>query len=108
MPQRASAQDPVRPTRRCLDDLGLEFPPLSQPLPGLGHPLVNRAQRIPAEVSAGGAERIRALSDRVWFKCKTSVYRGAVTRLTAVEAAGRGLPEEGRGGSHGRGAPGRQ
>jgi hypothetical protein len=27
-----SRQEPVRPTKRCLDDLGLRFPPMEQPL----------------------------------------------------------------------------
>jgi hypothetical protein len=94
MSDLASAPVPVRPTKRSLDDLGQVFPPLTEPLPGLDHPLVRHAQRVPAEVDAGGAERIRALADRVWFKCKTSAYRAAVTRLTSSESADRGLPSE--------------
>jgi hypothetical protein len=95
MPNLASTARPVRPTKRCLDDLGLKLPLLSEALSDLEHPLISHAQRIPAEADVGGAERIRALTDRVWFKCKTSVYRGAVTRLTAAETTDRGLPEEG-------------
>jgi hypothetical protein len=95
MPEPASSDGTVRPTRRCLQDLGLKFPPLEEPISGLDHPLVRHAQRVPAEVDAGGAERIRALADRVWFKCKTMVYRAAATQLTASETASRGLPSEG-------------
>jgi hypothetical protein len=84
----------VRPTKRCLDDLGVAFPPYTESLSGLSHPLVRRAQSLPEEVAAGGAERIRSLGDRVWFKCKTSVYRGAVTHLTPPELESQPLPSE--------------
>jgi hypothetical protein len=84
----------VRPTKRCLDDLGLSFPTVNESLSGLEHPLVKQAQRVPEEAETGGAERLRILTDRIWFKCKTGVYRGAVTRLTASESRDRGLPPE--------------
>ena len=76
---------PVRPTKRCLDDLDLPFPVLTAPLWQVPHDIVKRAQAIPQEVDAGGAERIRALDDRVWFKCKTSNRRAIVTRLSTSE-----------------------
>lgn len=84
----------VRPTKRCLDDLGVSFPPYTESLSELSHPLVRRAQSLPQEVAAGGAERIRSLRDRVWFKCKTSVYRGAVTLLAPPELESQPLPPE--------------
>jgi len=83
--------DGVRPTKRCLDDLDLPFPVLTKSLSLLPHPVIQRAQSIPAEVQAGGVERVRSLSDRIWFKCKVSSYRGIVIRLTASEAEARGL-----------------
>ena len=82
----------VRPTKRCLNDLGLSFPDLAEPLWRLSHPLIQHAQAIPEKVDAGGAEPIRALNDRIWFKCKTSNSRGAVTRLTLSECEDKGLP----------------
>jgi hypothetical protein len=90
----SSKQAFVRPTKRCLDDLGLSFPTLDESLSELEHPLVKRAQLVPKEAEAGGVERLRVLTDRVWFKCKTTVYRGAVTRLTSSESRDRGLPDE--------------
>jgi hypothetical protein len=82
----------VRPTRRCLGDLGLSFPDLTTPLSHIAHPLIQRAQRIPEEVGAAGAERVKSLHDLVWLKCKTSDHRGIVTRLTPEEMASRCLP----------------
>jgi len=56
-------------------------------LSDLEHRLVREAQRIPETYEAGGVERIRALSDRVWFKVKTQRWRGAVTRLAEDEVS---------------------
>lgn len=67
----------VRPTKRCLDDLDLSFPPLEQPLHEMEHALIAKAQRVPSEVAAGGAERVLAIDDRVWFKVKVGSHRGA-------------------------------
>ncbi len=76
----------VRPTKRALNDLGMSFPPLTHELEQVKHPLVQHAQRVPEEVDAGGAERIRELDDRVWFKTKVGASRGAVGRaLTPTE-----------------------
>ena len=47
----------------------------------MGHPLISRAQQAPEEVASHGAERIIAIKDRVWFKVKTGVFRGAVGEL---------------------------
>jgi hypothetical protein len=80
-----SAFPPVRPTKRCLDDLGLIFPSLESPLSDIDHPIVKRSQQTPAEFAAGGCERVKSLNDRVWFKCKTSIYRAAVTRLERAD-----------------------
>lgn len=72
---------PVRPTQRCLHDLGLRFPPLDQPLNQLPDPVVAKAQTIPALLAANGGERVLVASDRIWWKCKTSSHRAMVTEL---------------------------
>lgn len=74
----------VRPTQRCLSDLGLSTPDLGTLLHELEHPLVMRAQQVPERARAGGAERIRSLTDRIWFKVKTSSWRGATGELDHV------------------------
>lgn len=71
----------VRPTKRCLADLGLSLPDLGQPLNELDNPVVTTAQAVPAQRDAGGAQRILSLSDRVWFKVKTGDQRAVVTQL---------------------------
>jgi hypothetical protein len=76
-----SSRVPVRPTKRCLDDLSLGFPPLEQPLETLDHPVVAKAQQIPEEVAARGAERVLAVRDLVWFKVKIGTDRAIVTEL---------------------------
>jgi hypothetical protein len=83
----------VRPTIRFLRDLGLSFPRLEQPLWRIPHPLVAHMQKTPDEVRAGGAEPIRSLNDRLWWKCKTSDLRAVVTNLTTAELAALGVPE---------------
>lgn len=55
------------------------------PLWRIGHPLVVHMQRVPGEVRSGGSEPVRALSDRIWWKVKTSGLRGVVTELAAGE-----------------------
>lgn len=74
----------VRPTLRALADLGLSLPPLDAELHLLDDVLVQKAQTLPAEVAAGGAERVRALTDRVWFKVKTADLRGAAGEGSVV------------------------
>lgn len=88
----------VRPTKRCLEDLSIEPPYLTEPLEGLDHPLVEDAQQVPQREAAGGARRVVSLTDRVWFKCRHSNRRGIVSKLadsevpTELEAAApRGL-----------------
>jgi len=71
----------VRPTRACLRELGVATPPLHVLLHELEHPLILKAQAIPAQVGSGGGERIRSLADRVWFKVKTASYRGAAGQI---------------------------
>jgi len=71
----------VRPTKRCLADIGLKFPTVDMPLLPIDHPLIEKAQQLPAEAAAGGAEPIRALDDRLWFKIKVSTHRGAGIKL---------------------------
>ena len=57
----------VRPTRRTLADLDLAIPDLGSPLDEIDH-VVRAAQAVPAKQEAGGADRILALKDRMWFK----------------------------------------
>ncbi len=71
----------VRPTKRCLGDLGLAPPDLGRPLEEIDHPVVCVAQAVPDLRHAGGAQRVLALSDRVWFKVKTGNRRAVVTEL---------------------------
>src|SRR5262245_7793966 len=75
----------VRPTRRCLDDVGLPFPPLEHSLHLVKHPIIARAQQVPLEVAADGAERIVSIDDLVWFKVKASTFRGAVHKLSEAQ-----------------------
>ena len=77
----------VRPTKRCLSDLGLSFPTVNTPLSAIDHPLIGKAQRLPDDVASGGAERIKALTDRVWFKVKVVNLRGAATELLPEDSA---------------------
>ncbi len=77
----------VRPTKRCLDDLELRFPPLEVPLHQAEHDLVAKAQRLPDESASGGAERMLAIDDRVWFKVKVGEHRGAGGRVTEAPEA---------------------
>ena len=65
---------------------------LNEPIAELSHPLIQRAQHVPEEAEAGGVERIRVLTDRIWFKCKTTVYRGAVTCLSDSDLEALNLP----------------
>lgn len=72
----------VRPTKRCLvEDLGEDVPHLRQRLEDVAHDCLEAAQALPQQYEAQGCERVRALTDRVWFKVKTSNHRGAATRL---------------------------
>ncbi|MDX3004005.1 hypothetical protein PWY87_20110 [Kribbella solani] len=79
----------VRPTKRCLTDLGRKFPSVNTPLSTVDHPLIEKAQQLPAEAQAGGAERVRSLTDRVWFKVKVTNHRGAATKLNPDDASHR-------------------
>lgn len=84
------APDPisVRPTRRCLADLTVDLPDLGVPLEEVADPVIQSAQALPEQRDAGGAERVVSLTDRVWFKVKTSDRRAVVTELRESE-----LPE---------------
>lgn len=75
----------VRPTRRCLADLNAPLPDLGTPLDEVEDPVVWVAQTVPEQRDAGGAQRILALSDRVWFKVKTGYQRAVVTELAEEE-----------------------
>jgi hypothetical protein len=81
------ASDPisVRPTKRCIGDLEVDLPDLGVPLNEITHPVVTSAQSLPERRDAGGAERVVSLSDRVWFKVKTSDHRAAATELGSGE-----------------------
>lgn len=56
-------------------------PTLDVPLSELDHPLLLRAQALPTLVAAQSAERIRSLTDRIWFKVKTGTWRGAAGEI---------------------------
>lgn len=68
-----------------LGELGLAFPELDVPLAKTDHPLVRKAQGLPDEVGAGGAERVLSITDRVWFKVKTGDHRGAAGDLPSPD-----------------------
>lgn len=86
MDPATTSEGPVRPTLRCLrEDLGITPPPINDPLHKLDHPVVRKVQMVPEEVAAGSAERIRSLTDRVWFKQRVGDYRAAVTSLLAED-----------------------
>jgi hypothetical protein len=61
--------------------LNLPIPNLGVRLSDLNHPLVVKSQQVPDEVASGSAERVRSLTDRVWFKIKTGQWRGAASDL---------------------------
>lgn len=75
----------VRPTKRCLGDVGADLPDLGVRLEEIVEQVVVSAQAVPEQRDAGGAERVLALADRVWFKVKTSDHRAAVTELRGEE-----------------------
>ncbi len=94
---RTMASEPigVRPTKRCIADLGASLPDLGIPVEEIDHPIVVNAQSVPEQRDAGGAERVVALADRVWFKVKTSDHRAAVTELRGEEVPDRVRPSRG-------------
>lgn len=47
------------------------------------HALIDKAQRLPEEHAAGGSERVRSLTDHIWFKVKIGEYRGAAGEVNA-------------------------
>jgi hypothetical protein len=79
------AHEGVSPTKRCLENLNVTVPNIGEPLDKIENPVVVAAQKIPAKRDDGGAERIGALKDRVWFKVKTGVRRAIVTQLRGAE-----------------------
>ena len=83
MPQTVPGSG-VRPTRLALSDLGAPVPDLGVALEDVEHELVARAQQVPERVAAGGATRIIALDDVIWFKVKTEIWRGAATRRAVL------------------------
>ena len=50
----------VRPTKRCLGDVGVELPDLGVRLEEIDQPVIVSAQAIPEQRDAGGAERVVA------------------------------------------------
>ncbi|WP_208297594.1 hypothetical protein [Actinophytocola oryzae] len=74
--------DGVRPTRRCLDDLDVAVPDLGHRLDEIDNPIIAAAQAVPEQRDAGGAQRVLSLSDRIWFKVKTSDQRAIATQIT--------------------------
>lgn len=81
----------VRPTRRSLNDLAIKLPDIGLPLEELDNPIVASAQSVPEQRDAGGAQRVLSLTDRVWFKVKTSDQRAVVTELRSTDRP-MGLP----------------
>ncbi|WP_369045141.1 hypothetical protein [Sinomonas sp. P10A9] len=79
-----STGDAVRPTFRVLVDLGIAVPQLDVALPSVDHPLVEKAQTVPAQCSADPPEKIRAIEDAHWYKVKAGQYRGGVTELATT------------------------
>lgn len=77
----------VRPTRHTLADLGQPLSDLGTPLDEVDHVVIKVAQTVPEQREAGGAERILALKDRVWFKVKVGDQRAVVTELADSERA---------------------
>ncbi len=75
----------VRPTRRCLADLQVDLPDLGVPLDEIKEPVIASAQALPEQRNAGGADRVVSLTDRVWFKIKTSIRRAVATELRESE-----------------------
>lgn len=59
----------------------MKYPALEVPLHTIQDSLLEKAQGVPEEASCGGAERVRSLSDLVWFKVKITNRRGIVTEL---------------------------
>lgn len=85
---------PVRPTQRCLKDIGVPISDLTRPLHGIDHPLVRDGQRLPEQVASGSGERIVSLTDRVWFKHRSRRLRAAVLHLAEAEVADDVVPLE--------------
>jgi hypothetical protein len=77
----------VRPTKLALGNLDIVVPDLGVALESIPHPLLERAQSLPATVDAAGAERIIALDDLIWLKVKTGSWRGAATRHEVLAAS---------------------
>lgn len=60
------------------------MPTLAEPLHAIPHPLIRKAQTLPSELMAGGAERILSINDRVWYKVKIGRDRGAAILLSTT------------------------
>jgi len=73
---------PPRPTKLCLEDLGLQVPTIDVCLGLLDHILIKEAQRLPALHAADGVERVQCITDLIWFKVKAERWRGAAIRLS--------------------------
>ncbi len=82
----AGGPESVRLTKRCLSDLGLDFPRLTVPLHSLDHPLVRHAQGLPQKCALNAAERVVAITDRVWWKRKTGQQRGMGGKFPSFSA----------------------
>ena len=65
-----STDQHVRPTKRGMDDLGIEMPEIDAPLHAIDQADIRGVQAIPKQLEAGGAKRLVGLKDRVWFKYK--------------------------------------
>ena len=64
--------------------LGLK-PDLGVRLEEVDQQVIVSAQAVPEQRDAGGADRVVALTDRVWFKVKTSGFRAVVTEFRGTD-----------------------
>lgn len=80
-----SEQSFVRPTLDCLEVLGVKRPQIDVQLDKVDHPLIEKAQMIPALVGCNEAEPILSVHDRRWLKVKVHDLRGGVTIVDSSE-----------------------
>jgi hypothetical protein len=90
----SGASPPVRPTQRCLKDIGVPISDLTRALHRIDHPLVRDGQRLPEQVASGSGERIVSLTDRVWFKHRSGRLRAAALRLAEADVTDDVVPLE--------------
>lgn len=77
----------VRPTKVCLEQIGVKIPNLATNLADLDHPVVAKAQTIPESVEANGATRIVSLKEKLWWRVKVGDWRGGASCFEPPEDA---------------------